>query len=198
MQMMSLHQCLLVELNKHNKLLINAKKRRAKRNLSLTSMKLKMEPTSDPLASANSEIASNIIASYLKIATHQTFRIDRVSSSLKQRQTDRPGSVLVIHHKVINAEIRRSTAWKGSSWRGGWRVSKKRWSRGSSSRCNWRHSNAFVFDFCRCSRLILYALSTGSNTQVTPLILTKHWRNTHINSRFLFTNSSPSKKRETP
>lgn len=46
------------------------KKRRAKRKLYLTSMKLKMEPTSDPFGSANSEIASNIIASYLKIATH--------------------------------------------------------------------------------------------------------------------------------
>ena len=45
-------------------------KRRAERNVSLTSMKLKMEPTSDPFGSANSEIASNIIASYLKIATH--------------------------------------------------------------------------------------------------------------------------------
>lgn len=99
-------------------------------------MKLKMEPTSDPLASANSEIASNIIASYLKIVAKQ--RKQSIKDSylgLRGVSKDKkPGSVLVIHHKVINGKLRRSSAWKGSSsWGGGRRVvSVRRWS--SSSR----------------------------------------------------------------
>lgn len=98
-------------------------------------MKLKMEPTSDPFASAKAERASNIIPSYLKISNSSEVLpmhvlIDAQHKKLKKKRKTNLGAFFVSTTKI--STLKSEDALRGREVAGEEEeelVSIRRWSR---------------------------------------------------------------------
>lgn len=99
-------------------------------------MKLKMEPTSDPFASAKAERASNIIPSYLKISNSSEvlpmhILIDAQHKKLKKKRKTNLGAFFVSTTKI--STLKSEDALRGREVAGEEEeelVNIRRWSRG--------------------------------------------------------------------